>query len=252
MTDLQYHLSSDKILGKVVEIFKRKFNSSSSGRILDIGSGNGTLVKLLNRLSPNLKPNCVDYTDTLLTDKSIPLNVVDLNIQTLPFEDNSFDFISCTEVIEHLENYRLVIREAFRVAKPNSLVVFTTPNVLNLNSRLRYLQFGFHSLFGPIDVNREESFSTGGHITPVQYFYLAHSLVEAGFTDIKVEYDKRQSSSYFWMVVLFPIISVMGFFTTRRERRKKTINSTNDYLVAPINTIDMLLGRTIVVSAIKN
>jgi SAM-dependent methyltransferase len=252
MSELEYGFSSDKILNKVVEIFKREFSQQSGwGRLLDIGSGNGTLVTLLSRVSPKLKFNCVDYTDTLLIDKSIPLNIVDLNIEKLPFDNDVFDFITCTEVVEHLENYRLLIREAFRVAKPGATVVFTTPNVLNLNSRLRYFHFGFHSLFGPIDVDRVEAFSTGGHITPVQYFYLSHSLLEAGFTNVKLEFDKKQTSSIAWLTLFYPIIWLAGLNTARRERNKNNINSTNEAIVTPTNTIGMLLGRTIVVSAKK-
>lgn len=250
MSELKYGLSTDKILAKVVTCFKREFKKES-GRLLDIGSGHGTLVTLLSRISPNLKVNCVDYTDTLLIDKLIPLNIVDLNIEKLPFENDVFDFITCTEVIEHLENYRLLIREAFRVAKPGATVVFTTPNILNLNSRLRYLHFGFPSLFGPIDVNRVEAFSTGGHITPISYFYLSHSLLEAGFTNVKLEFDKKQTSSMMWLIFFYPIIWLFGFYTTRRERNKNYINKTNEDIVAPTNTFEMLLGRTIIVSAKK-
>jgi ubiquinone/menaquinone biosynthesis C-methylase UbiE len=251
MDQLEYHLSSDKILGKTISIVKKFFDKNSTGNYLDIGSGNGTLVELVKRVSPNLKPFCVDYTDELLRNKEIPLSVVDLNIEKLPYEDSFFDLITCTEVVEHLENYRLIIRESYRVAKPNAKIIFTTPNILNLNSRLRYLQFGFHSLFGPLTVDREEAFSTGGHITPVSYFYLAHSLLEAGYREVKVEFDKKQSSSYFWLALLYPIIATMCFFTTKRESKKKTINPTNDFIVSELNTIDMLLGRTIVVSAVK-
>lgn len=152
MDNIDYNnvcLSTDKILNAVVKIFKAKFKKNDIGRHLDIGSGAGTLVELIKNVSPQFSSNCIDYTDALINDKTIPLDVVDLNFEKIPHADNSFDFVSCTEVVEHLENYRLIIREAYRVTKPNGLAVFTTPNVLNLNSRLRYLIYGFHTLFGP-------------------------------------------------------------------------------------------------------
>lgn len=206
---------------------------------------------MIQNISPNFTSNCVDYTDQLLEDKSIQLDVVDLNFGKLPHPDNTFDFVTCTEVIEHLENYRLIIREAYRVTKTNGIAVFTTPNVLNLNSRLRYLTYGFHSLFGPLQVNRQETFSTGGHITPVQYFYLAHSLLEAGFTDIEISYDKKQTSAIPWLLLFLPFIKLFGLLTHKRERRKSNIDISNSNLITPINTIDMLLGRTIIVKARK-
>ncbi len=244
-------LSTDKILNGVLKIFKDNFNLTFQGSHLDIGSGSGALVKLIKQVAPNFSSNCVDYTDKLIDDKSIPLAVVDLNFEKLPHNDNSFDFVTCTEVIEHLENYRLIIREAFRVTKPGGLAVFTTPNVLNLNSRLRYFNFGFHSLFGPLPIDRDEAFSTGGHITPVQYFYLAHSLAEAGFTDIEVKFDKKQTSAIPWLLLLYPLIYIFSYMASRRETRKGFINEKNKGFMQPIRSVDMLLGRTIIVSAKK-
>jgi len=214
-------LSTDKILNAVVKIFQSKFSRSHVGRHLDIGSGAGTLVELIKKVSPQFTANCIDYTDELISDKTIPLDVVDLNFDKIPHSDNTFDFVTCTEVVEHLENYRLIIREAYRVAKPNGLAVFTTPNILNLNSRLRYLAFGFHTLFGPLRVNRAEAFSTGGHITPVSYFYLAHSLLEAGFTDVRISFDKRQTSAIPWLIIMLPFIKLFGELTKKRETKKK-------------------------------
>lgn len=46
----------------------------------------------------------------------------------IPFKDNSFDLVWCTEVIEHLKNPRFLISEIDRVAKKDSTVIITTPN----------------------------------------------------------------------------------------------------------------------------
>jgi SAM-dependent methyltransferase len=249
--NLDYGLSTDKILNKVLEIFQSSFRSDQQGENLDIGSGTGALVSLIKSYSPGFNSTCIDYTDELLQDKTIKVDVVDLNLQKLPYQDNRFDFVSCTEVVEHLENYRLVIREAYRVTKKNGLVVFTTPNTLNLLSRVRYMWTGFQNLFGPLDVGRGEFFSTGGHITPVSYFFLAHSLAEAGFEDIEISIDKKQTSAYPLMLIFYPLILLFGARSFSREKRKGFINNSNQHLIEPINSIEMLLGRTIVVSARK-
>jgi len=250
--NLDYGLSTDKILNKVVEIFKRKFSAHSIGKNLDIGSGTGALVSLIKTYSPGFQPTCVDYTSELLQDKTVKVDVVDLNLEKLPYEDGYFDFVSCTEVIEHLENYRLVIRETYRVSKNGGVVVFTTPNTLNLLSRVRYMWTGFQNLFGPLNVGRGEFFSTGGHITPVSYFFLAHALAEAGFNNINFEIDKKQSSAYPLMMVFYPLILLFGARSFSREKRKGFMNKSNENLIKPINSLEMLLGRTIVVSATKD
>ncbi|BDI30360.1 hypothetical protein CCAX7_24110 [Capsulimonas corticalis] len=46
----------------------------------------------------------------------------------LPFEDQSFDVVTCLEVIEHVEDYEALLRELYRVSR--RLVFITTPNRL--------------------------------------------------------------------------------------------------------------------------
>lgn len=46
----------------------------------------------------------------------------------LPFPNEAFDIVWCTEVIEHLHKPELFIREVDRIVKPGGLIVLTTPN----------------------------------------------------------------------------------------------------------------------------
>lgn len=46
----------------------------------------------------------------------------------LPFADESFDLIWCSEVIEHLEDPAFALGELRRVTKPGGTLVLTTPN----------------------------------------------------------------------------------------------------------------------------
>jgi ubiquinone/menaquinone biosynthesis C-methylase UbiE len=49
-----------------------------------------------------------------------PLNVAD--VHHLPFPDNSFDLVLCLEVLEHVPDSRLGLRELLRVARDHVLV----------------------------------------------------------------------------------------------------------------------------------
>jgi SAM-dependent methyltransferase len=180
------------------------------------------------------------------------VEIANLNEDALPYQASTFDLVTCTEVVEHLENYRKLVREVFRVTKPGGAAIFTTPNVLNLQSRLRFFYFGFWNLFGPLPIGRAETYSTVGHITPVSYFYLAHALEEAGFTVRQVEIDKPQRSAIAKIWLCWPFIALFGFLARRREaRRYRTIDQSNIDIVRRMNSLPMLLGRTIVVMAVR-
>lgn len=160
--------------------------------------------------------------------------------------------VTATEVVEHLECYRGVLRDIHRVVKPGGLCLLTTPNVLNLNSRLRFLWFGFWNLFGPLPVKNSALYSTGGHINPVSVFHLAHALMDAGFGSVALTVDKYQRSAIPRLVLLHLPLKLFGALAYRGEvRRYETIGAENAPFVRAMNSLPMLLGRTIVVSAVK-
>lgn len=244
-------MSTENIYGAVIEAIQRYPHRARLQQHLDVGSGRGRLIERI-RQSFNLVSAACDYTDTLMKLPGQKVEVANLNHQPLPYADARFDLVTATEVIEHLEHYRETLREFFRVLKPGGLCVLSTPNVLNLNSRLRYLWFGFPNLFGPLPVRNGALYSTGGHINPVTYFHVAHSMLDAGFEDVRFAPDKFQRSSMakaiFWGIP----IKIFGALAWRKEVRKyHTINAHNAPLVRSMNSWPMLFSRTIMVSATK-
>ncbi len=81
----------------------------------------------------------------------------------MPIAKSSFDVVLCTEVLEHIAEPVLVVREFARVLKPGGRVILTAP-----------LGSGIH----------QEPHHYYGGFTP--YWY-QHFLAEAGFEDIRVE-----------------------------------------------------------------
>ena len=52
---------------------------------------------------------------------------VDAN-QRLPFDDDSFDLVWCSEVIEHLNDPEFSLNDLRRITKPGGTLLLTTPN----------------------------------------------------------------------------------------------------------------------------
>ena len=92
---------------------------------LDIGSGDGVSALYL---SENLKVCVSDYSIHRLEKNKFSSKVVcDCNM--LPFKDNSFDVVSCWEVLHHNLDIQKVIAEMKRISK--KYVYVFEPNMCN-------------------------------------------------------------------------------------------------------------------------
>lgn len=244
-------LSTSAIHGAVLKAIADAAPSQLTGDYLDVGSGTGELLRTVASRYP-LRPFACDYTDDLIEKSGQKVEIVDLNREALPFGNGRFALVTCTETIEHLENYREIIREIYRVLQPGGTAIISTPNILNLRSRLRYLSSGFYNLFGPLAPDEPNIHSTRGHINPVSWFYLAHALLSAGFGELRATVDKYQRRSFPAFVLLILPVRIGNWIVYRRDEKKyRTIDEKNARTVRAMNSRDLLLGRTLIVSAIK-
>jgi SAM-dependent methyltransferase len=51
------------------------------------------------------------------------------NVLSLPFNEGMFDSVLCSELLEHLDNPEVAIKEIYRVLKVGGIACFTTPCV---------------------------------------------------------------------------------------------------------------------------
>ena len=114
-------------------MIKRKKNLINSiilphDSVLDIGCATG---KLYDDIS-NVKYTWLEYNEEMIKIcKDKGLNVVkhDLNLWTLPFQDESFNVIYCSHVIEHFSttNQIKLFQEFNRVLKIDGKIIIFTP-----------------------------------------------------------------------------------------------------------------------------
>jgi SAM-dependent methyltransferase len=220
---------------------------------LDMGAGPGDLIKRLRTRYPNLRSCAVDYNPDALTLKDVPFGQANLNLDRLPYEEGRFDLVTCTEVFEHLENYRHALREAGRVLKPGGLFVVSTPNVLSLKSRWVFFTRGLFTYFDPLSLKEDPRMYAGQrHITPIPFFYLAHALLDNDFMEIQVRADRTQRSSTLWATLLRPLLRLSQERNLgRRRRRYFSLPDQVEDLAKLHNSWTVLTGRTLIVSARK-
>ena len=112
---------------------KRRFN------VLDVGCGQGYIAFKLTGLVcedcslqltgiDNYKP-AIDFANArkgFLDRGDCRFELMDAC--NLKFEKDFFDIVICSQVIEHLKNPQLAVKEIYRVLKKGGMAIITTPN----------------------------------------------------------------------------------------------------------------------------
>ncbi len=107
------------------------------------------------------------------------------NAFRLPFADGTFDKVICSEVMEHVHDYRGAARELARVTKPGGCLAITIPTATSENLYLR--------------VGDDYFESPGGHIRIFRPRQLALGLAEAGLATIGVGFAHALHTPY-WVL----------------------------------------------------
>lgn len=103
----------------------------NSTLILDIGTGDGALLKEVSKLLPNSVIIGIDISlIALMYAKKIlsTSNLLVASAEYLPFRESCFDGCYSSETIEHLHNPDYMLSDCFRILKPEGKMVVTTPN----------------------------------------------------------------------------------------------------------------------------
>lgn len=171
----------------------------------------------------------------------------------LPFLDNEFDYVLFAEVVEHLRVPYQIMADINRILKKGGSLVLSTPNILNLKSRIRYLFEGSYEYFRepPVehfDYNAKIGVDTSQvHVVPYRYHELEFLLKETGYEIIQIA-----TSSYEGKAFSF-IVPIMRFQSGQKEKRslKKgglDYSRINRIMLTP----ELLFGRHLIVRAAKS
>lgn len=100
------------------------------GKLLDIGSAEGALLKWAeNSQYDTYGMDVSEFAVKLGRQRAKQAKLVVGDIVSLPFQDGSFDVVTCFEVLEHLLNPLIALKEISRILKENGVFVMSTPNV---------------------------------------------------------------------------------------------------------------------------
>jgi len=107
--------------------------------VADLGSGDGSVSAWLAR--SGMRPIACDVVadaGRAARDRGLPAIGLDVGAE-LPFRSATLDGIFAGEIIEHVYDPALLLRECRRVLRPGGVLVLTTPNLATAQDRLRFL-----------------------------------------------------------------------------------------------------------------
>jgi 2-polyprenyl-3-methyl-5-hydroxy-6-metoxy-1,4-benzoquinol methylase len=169
----------DYLAPAILQILK----SSSAHRILDIGSGNGALANLLHSAGFYVAGVEYDAEGVDISRKLFPqinfyrVGVEDDPSQILAAEQELFDCVVSTEVIEHLYAPHLLMSFAKSLLRPGGILILSTPYH-------GYLKNLVVSIFDRWDHHLNPLWF-GGHIKFFSRATLTQLLQETGFEVIQ-------------------------------------------------------------------
>lgn len=116
------------------EILDSFENFRKTNKILDVGAGNGFFLEIA-------KARGWEVHGTELTNQAVNvcsskgINMNQGHLDEIHFESESFDVVTSFEVIEHINNPKIIVNEIYRILRQGGKCYITTPN---FNSLLRY------------------------------------------------------------------------------------------------------------------
>ena len=225
------------------------FAEERRGKVLDLGCAAGHYSIELHKLGFDV--TSLDVTSGFKYRDQIRFIQHDGN-GPFPFKDGEFDYILLAEVIEHIRAPHPFLKEIRRVLKANGALVLSTPNILSLKSRMRYLFEGSYEYFREPPLDHEQYNKKVGidvsqiHVIPYRYHELEFLLYESGFSIKEIETSLYESRG---LSILLPII----WFHLNSKARRSIKKGGIDY--SRVNRVilkkEILFGRHLIIKANK-
>jgi SAM-dependent methyltransferase len=242
-------LTNDRACGLVTQ------RLTPDSRVLDIGAGRGHMARRvaawLREAGGDVAAQMVagDIDPSTFEATEVPFRVIDFN-RPMPFDDASFDLLYAIEVTEHLHRPYDFLAECFRLLRPGGWLVVSTPNVLELQSRLRYLLTGFWNLYQPPSIDPANAGRLCGHVMPLHLAYYDFGLRRAGFVETTYHADRRRRGAQALYALLWPLLAWRrARFAREVERYDPAVHAENRAVLSLVNGPLAMTSRSLMFCA---
>lgn len=129
---------------KVLEVLLSQVSFSNDSICLDAACGIGNNIETLLRrfqkvIAFDKSAKAIEFAKELHDENKTRASFSVGNIESIPYPDNFFDCVVCTEALEHILDYDTVIKEIFRVTKSGGYTILSFQNHFNLSALSKFL-----------------------------------------------------------------------------------------------------------------
>jgi len=225
----------------------RILETQPRGALLDVPAGEGALAARLIDIGFDVR--CCDLYPEIFRLDGVDIQRGNLDAE-LPFSDRSFDYVTCLEGLEHIENPQQAMREFARVLKRGGHLIVSVPNILNIEERLKWLLYGYTSHFKPISRAAADRLRTeydnrveiAAHVNPIGYSELRYLLEKNGFEIASAHRDKAKANA--WMY--WPVVGIIKLIAKLTLQQKRSERWTEELVSKEV----LLGGNTLIVHAV--
>ncbi|HEX9663639.1 MAG TPA: methyltransferase domain-containing protein [Candidatus Binatia bacterium] len=223
-------------------------DASPGKKLLDLSCGHGHSARMLAATGASVV--ATEYGSLgHLGAGILCVGGVDLN-GALPFKCGCFDGVNLTEVIEHIENQAQLIREIARVLKLGGVVAISTPNVLNVHSRLRFLFTGF--LRGRVrPAHYSHPPGQAPNIYLLHFYELYYLFFHSGLEVQQLCKTRIKFAPVFFTILFYPLMWIFSLEAVIRAEKDPVQRGYNWQILRWLLSAPLLLSDNIVVKARK-
>lgn len=177
-----YHITHRRRFARTLQILR---DEHPTGKMLELGTS-GVLPDGLASLAPDVAITVTNFDEAMKTKHTYisptgnkyPAYRIDLENDQIPSPDETFDWVVCCEVLEHMEiDPMFMLAEVNRVLKPGGRMLLSTPNIVSST--------GLHKMLNGLEPHFFMQYHKSREYHRHNYEYSIHSLFQvlqaAGF-----------------------------------------------------------------------
>lgn len=180
----------EKQMEKRIPMWKKRLKAlnkyKKKGRLLDVGSGIGTFLKLARKEGFKVCGTEISEFASKYVKNNLKIDIFRGDLEEAHFPHESFDVVTMWHTLEHLPNPKATLEEIHRILKKGGLLVVAVPNLNNFTTQILYLLAKGKKLM--LFSNQAKEW----HLYHFSCQTLSYILKKTGFEIIKIDMDLAQ------------------------------------------------------------